>query len=58
MDSWITKSKKYRLQNLTLEELMLLREDAEDKLNKNPLDERALYDYNIYSEAIMRLEYA
>jgi len=37
---------------------MLLREDAEDKLNKNPLDERALYDYNIYSEAIMRLEYA
>ena len=51
-------SHKYSLGSLTLEELMLLREEAEDKLNKNPLDAKALSEYNNYSELIMRIENA
>jgi hypothetical protein len=51
-------SQKYSLGSLTLEELILLREEAEDKLNKNPLDGKALSEYNLYSEMILRLENA
>lgn len=57
-DSLAMSLKKYNLHNLTIEELMLLREEAEDKLNKNPLDAKALSEYNNYSELIMRLENA
>lgn len=53
------KLKKYEDDhNLTMEELMLLREAADDRLNINPLDAKALSDYNYYSNLIMRLENA
>lgn len=44
--------------NLTLEEMILLLEEAEDKLKENPLDSRALSDYNKYFNLIQRLENA
>lgn len=58
MDSSITKLQKYRISNLSVEELLILKEEVEDKLKENPLDSRALSDYNLYSELIMRLENA
>ena len=49
---------KYNLHNLTIEELILLMEEAEDKLKINPLDSRALEDYNIYYNMIEKLKNA
>lgn len=44
--------------NLTLEELILLMEAAEDKLKENPLNAGALRDFNRYYNLIQRLENA
>jgi hypothetical protein len=49
---------KTDLHNLTLEELILLMEAADDRLQNNPLDAKALSDYNLYYNLIQRLENA
>jgi hypothetical protein len=58
MDSSRSKLQKYRLENLTVEELTLLLEEADDRLKEKPLDSRALSDYNMYSMLIRKLENA
>jgi len=40
------------LDSLSLEEIMLLRESVEDRLQENPLDSSANSRYNIYSQII------
>lgn len=40
----------------TLEELTLLLEEADDRLKENPLDSRALSDYNKYFNLIQERE--
>lgn len=44
--------------NLTLEELILLMEAADDKLKENPLNAAALRDFNKYSNLIQQRENA
>lgn len=48
------KSKKY--DRLTIEELTLLMEEAEDKLKENPLDSSANSDYNYFFNMIQERE--
>jgi hypothetical protein len=43
---------KEELDNLTLEEIMLLREEMDDRITNNPLDSSANVRYNIYSQII------
>jgi len=40
------------LDNCTLEEIMLMREEMDDRLKRNPLDSSANSRYNIYSQII------
>ena len=40
------------LDKLTLEEIMLMREEMDERLTKNPLDSSANSRYNIYSQII------
>jgi hypothetical protein len=40
------------LDKLTLEEIMLMREEVDERIQKNPLDSYANLRYNIYSQII------
>jgi hypothetical protein len=41
-----------KLEDMSLEELILLREEEDERLNKNPLDSAAISRYNYLSQLI------
>jgi hypothetical protein len=46
------RNKKENLDSYTLEEIMLMQQEEDERLQKNPLDSSANSRYNMYSQII------